>query len=300
MKKKSFKVCFTVLCSFILIGLSSCKKEAESIGNTLSPMSTLLEKMNKIKDTKGGGVVISTGQIYTKNPDNPQKRNVSSYGYQIHGFFDNLPFESIQVGDVKLIPYQTLLLPGEFSNQYIPQDDDRLAFKGLFGKKVNITYKAKNAALDVRSEYSVDAPAQLDVNVPDNTGGSGTTSSSNFYRSVPITWNAGNPNDKVYILFSFEPQLVTNERFRSYSAVSKFYEVPDNGSYTLGSSNFQGLPDGANVVIIVARGTTAIGAGITNGYGTSIQAISTAGISGQVGTGGGGGGGNGGPGIYVL
>jgi hypothetical protein len=279
---------FLVCCLFIIV--SSCKKEIGETESQLSPMNTLLQKMQLIEGTNGG-LTISTGKIYSRYNTNLKRT------FEITGGFQDLPFENIKVDGVNLVPL-VKLEPGVKSPQYVmdkPYDNSML--QNLFGKKISISYETKSNILSSRSESSINTPNLLEIDIPANSSG-GSNVPSNFYPNVPITWNAGYSGN-VYILMAFDPQSVSNAQFRSYSRITKFYEVPDNGSFTLTQSNFQDIPKGAYVTILVARGETAIGAGSSNGSGTSIRAISTASLSAQTG-GGGTGSGDGGPGIYVF
>lgn len=292
MKKNQFSL---LLSACLVISFCSCKKATSldnSIDDSLTPTLALLKKIQRIEGTQGG-VTISTGGFFSNYNPNAKRT------FQVDGSFSGLPFENIKIGEeVNLVPLEKLR-PGVSSNQYIPDDGyastDKLA--NLFGKKINISYTRKVSSLQSRFDQSIDTPDDLNGSV---SGGSG--SSSNFYRNVPVSWSAGNSNDKVYVLMMFMPSDISNERFQNYQKVTKFYEVPDNGSYTLTEGNFSGIPQGAYVLIVIARGTTALGAASVNGTATSITTMSTTTISGQVGSGGGGGtgGGGGGSGLYIL
>jgi hypothetical protein len=276
MKKNSL---FIIFLSILTLINTSCKKDTENTQSTLSPIETLMDKMQRIKGTQGG-LTISSGQTYSLyNPN-------IGVEYDITGGFQDLPFQSIKVGDVNLVPYETLK-KGIQSPQYVMDKSyDKSILKNLFGKKVSILYEDKVNTLNPRTVVAIETPSELGVGI----SGTGV---NNFYRNVPLTWNATNNGQNVYVLLAFEPQSVSNLQFRNYSRVSKFYEIPDNGSFTLTESNFQGIPQGAFVVIVIARGTTAIGAGVGTGINTSVQAVSTATLTGQIGTGGGGTGGDG-------
>jgi hypothetical protein len=276
MKKSSLFIMFLII---LAEATTSCKKDTESNQSTLSPLETLMDKMQRIKGTQGG-LTISSGQTYSRyNPN-------IGVQYDITGGFQNLPFQSIKVGDVNLVPYETLE-KGIQSPQYVMDKAyDKSILRNLFGKKISIQYQDKVSTLNSRNDVFIETPSELGVGISGN-------SANNFYRNVPLTWSAANNGQNIYILLAFEPQSVSNSQFRNYSRVSKFYEVPDNGAFTLTESNFQGIPQGALVVIVIARGTTAIGAGVGTGISTSVQAVSSATLTGQIGTGGGGTGGDG-------
>jgi hypothetical protein len=290
MKKSHF---YFILFIVSLFSVVSCNKTEQVIEESLPPMATLLKKIQRIEGAKGG-LTISTGNFFSFY--NPSAKRV----YQIDGGFADLPFEKIKIGnEVTLIPYEKID-PSVSSNQYWPDKEsfDDNKFKNLFGKQINIQYENKSTTLNSRVDIMIETPAELGAGVTGN-------SPNNFYRNVPITWAAGNSSDKVYVLMSFMPTDISNENFSSYPKVTKFYEVPDNGSFTLTESNFQNIPQGASVLIIVARGNTALGAASVNGGKTSVTSMSTTTISGQVGSSGGGGtgggtGGGDGPGIHIL
>jgi hypothetical protein len=266
------KIVYLLLACIIAL-TTSCKKDVTGVVNA-SVEDMLLEKISRIKDTKGG-VTISANQTYSTS----LKKMVTNY--QIDGSFDNNPFDRVEVGDIVLEPMQATRTD-IVTNQYIPNkvySQDQI--NSVFGRKVSIKYHKRGSLVDLREDMSIESPPQLGLGVP----GIGTST----FRSVPLTWVAGNSNDNVYVIIAFLPQSVSNEDYRTYSEVTRFISVPDNGSYTIPNSQFSGIPQGAQLVIGVARGNTALAAGMSTGTDrTAITAISSATLIGTIGGGGGG------------
>ena len=270
------------LFALVTMVTTSCKKDITIINGT-SVEAMLLEKISRIKDTKGGLTIWSSQTCIAST-----KKMV--VGYQIDGAFDNNPFEKVEIGDIVLEPMQATR-PDIITNQYIPKKEySQEQKKIVFGRKVSIKYRKPGTSVDLRNDMSIDTPSELNMGVP----GLGSTPS---FRNVPLTWVAGNPSDEVYIMIVFLPESVSNANYSNYARVTRFISVPDNGSYTIQNSQFAGIPSGAVIAIGVARGNTALAAGMATGTDrTSITAISSATLTATVGGGGGGTGGGGGGG----
>ena len=271
MKKAIIFLSFAFFSTLVL----SCKKDASAV-ITKSVEDLLIEQVSRIQNTKGG-IIIAARENYSKSSG---KMKVN---YQIEGSFDNEPFDSVSVQGIALEPIQKLY-PNTPSNQYIITKDYGLEnIKNLFGRKLTIGYHKRGLTASSRTEdVTIQTPSQLDLNVP------GLNNTSSSYRNIPITWIAGN-SGSVYVLISFQPESVSNAAFRTYSRIDRFISVPDNGSYTISNDKFLGIPEGAKLIIAVARGNTALAAGMATGTDrTSITAIATAMLVGVIGGGGGG------------
>jgi hypothetical protein len=271
-KMKSKIVYF--LFALVAMMTTSCKKDL-TIANGTSAEAMLLEKISRIKDTKGGLTIWSSQTCIAST-----KKMV--VGYQIDGSFDNNPFEKVEVGDIVLEPMQATR-SDITTNQYIPNKEySQEQKKSVFGRKVSIKYRKPGTTVDLRNDMSIDSPPELDMGVP----GLGSTPS---FRNVPLTWNAGNASDNVHIIIAFLPESFSNANYSNYAKVIRFISVPDNGSYSIPNSQFAGIPSGAVIAIGVARGNTALAAGMATGSDrTSITAISSATLIGTMGGGGGG------------
>ena len=257
---------------FLAILLSSCKKDIAPTAFG-SAEDLLLAKVSRLINTKGG-ITIAAHEDYSKS------RNKMITTYQIDGSFDDNPFDKVEVGDITLEPLQATR-PDILTNQYVvtkAYNQDQI--NSVFGRKVSIRYHKPGASVDLRSDMSIESPPPLGLDVP----GIGGTSS---FRNVPVTWVAGSSNNNVYILISFQPESISNPQFRNYSRVDRFISVPDNGSYTITNDKFSGIPQGAQFIVAVARGNTALAIGMANGTDrTGITAIATGSLVGTIGGGG--------------
>lgn len=267
-----------VIYLFIILAATmatSCKKDITVVANA-SVQDMLLEKINRIKDTKGGVNIISN-ETFSRST----KKMVASY--QIDGSFESNPFDNVEVDNILLTPLQGVQ-PDIVSSQYIPSKVySQEQNSGLFGRKVSVKYHKRGTSADLRTDISIETPPQLNLNIP----GLGTSSST--FRSVPLTWTPGNSADNVYIIIVFLPESVSNADYSTYARVTRFISVPDNGSYTIQNSQFDGIPQGAQLAIGVARGNTALAVGMATGTAadrTFITAISSATLIGTIGGGG--------------
>ncbi len=271
MKKQIFSIC----CLALLVLLGACNKEGQSI-SSLTGEAALIAKINRVKGAQGS-VTIRAHTTVSRYVGN-------STSYEIGGSFPDQPFEQIMVGALRLEAWQKFR-PDINTAQYICTDTTAIAneqAKQMFGTNVAVKYQRKDGS-GSKTEYRIEVPQQLDLDVPLNPTPTGGSSSN---RNVPLTWRRDANNSEVYILISFNPESVSNSSVRSSPPVDRFLTVPDNGSYTLNESQFAGIPTGAYFIIVVARGTTAVAAGGTTGY-SAINALSTGTIKGQIGGGGG-------------
>lgn len=288
------KKVFFFLATLLTLVSVGCKKDSPVI-SVLTAEESLLRKMIALKNAEGG-VTIASYLGYNKKTKN----------YQVDATFKaGQIYDDVKVGDVSLKPYK----PGNglVSNQYIPDENIApMQLSKLFGRKVSVSLDNQGVQLRDANSGSIDTPLEMDLLIDDGIGGGsgsgGSSSGSYVSRNVPLTWNADPSNSDVYILIMFEPERALNANYRTTGRVEKFYKVRDNGSFTIPSSDFNGIPNGAFADIVVARGTTAIIGGSTNGSGsTSIMSFSSATVVASPSGGNAGGGGScGGNCLYIL
>lgn len=257
--KKTFLFLATLLI-FLSVG---CKKES-SFFPALTAEEALRRKMLGHRNADGGVTIAS---------DFGYNRKGESHQFTA-GFKAGHIYEQVKVGDVKLIPFKPI---DGYSNQYVPDSNvTKQQLKNTFGKKINISLENQGAQPRSGTTASLDIPLEMTDLIIAN-GGSGAGSRSYVSRNVPLTWTADPNNDDVYILIMFEPESVFNANFRNSPRVDRFYRVNDNGAFTIPATGFDGIPDGAFVEIVVARGSTALIGGSTDGRNnTSIMAFTSA------------------------
>lgn len=263
-----------LLALVLLASMQACTKtEVDSAIKTSNSIEeTLFSKYLKVQNAKEGSIII--------NSNNRNFRN--KFTYEIKAGLQNPIYDEVDISGVSLIPY---LHNGASTNQYVLKNDiSDQSIADLFGKTLQINLKKGN--LNARSDNSIYNPFSFNLN-----GGP---------RNTALSWNADNNNGKVYILILFQPNRAINENFAAWGSVERYIETDDDGFYQLTSSDFNGVPPGGNVDVLVARGRTAIIGGQTNGQsGISVQAYSSSTVTGVYGGGGGGGTGSNGPTLYV-
>ena len=257
------KNCLVILFAFVLLTQACKKNDVGFVTQQLDIKSSFMQKYMRVKGATEGTVYINSTSYNFKN-------NVT---YEVRASFANPVYQDITVDDIVLRPYKTL--EGFTNNEYVTGDSiPKEKLKKLFGKTVQVSLNTGGVSL--RNSSSVYNPNEFNI-----TGGP---------RNTALSWNANSNNDAVYILIFFHPNKAINEDFSGYAPVSRYISTNDDGSHQLTEADFAGIPKGAGVDILIARGNTAVASGVTNGGGgTAIQAVSTAIISGTYGGSGGGG-----------
>ena len=257
------KNCLVILLAFVLLTQACKKNDVSSLTKQLDVKTSFMEKYMRVQNAKEGTVTISSTSYNFKN-------NVV---YEVRASFADPVYQDITVDDIVLKPYKTL--EGFSNNVYVVDDNTSQAnLKKLFGKTVQVSLNSSGVSL--RNSSSVYNPNEFNI-----TGGA---------RNTALSWNANGGGNDVYILIFFHPNKAINEDFSGYAPVSRYITTNDDGSHQLTEADFAGIPKGAGVDILIARGNTAVASGVTNGGGgTAIQAVSTAIISGTYGGSGGGG-----------
>lgn len=249
-----------------LIGVG-CKKDAESVMVAVLPAEVaLLQKIQEINNAAGSVFMASKFQF-----------NRKTTAYQVDASFKaGQIYDHVKVDGISLKPFNPGV--GYTSNQYIPDGTvSNQQFATLFGKKVDISLESPGS-VQPRNENagSITTSMEMDLGIL-SPSGTMVTPGSTIPRDVPLNWTPDPNNRNVYILVSFNPEYASNRNFRSSPRVDKFYQVRDNGSYTIPASAFAGIPNGAYFDILIARGTSALIGGNSNGSGgTSMSSFAMA------------------------
>jgi hypothetical protein len=241
------------LMSFFL--MTACTKEVRDTAlDVLSGEDTLLSKMNLI-DGATSSISLSS---HTEGLGHQKK------SYRLDGC----------LGAKHLETCDNITINGDIvMERYVPSPELGLSeeFAQLFGKKIQCNMNSKpNQVLETRTLMggSIATPNEIEVTMP---SGSPNVSNNTLSvpRNVPLRWNPDVNNRSVYILVFFNPQSVRNFRHRSARRKTAFHTVRDNGSFTIPASDFEGIPAGAYLEILVARGNTALVGATSNGMGST-------------------------------
>jgi hypothetical protein len=254
--------------------LTACTKEVRDTAvDVLSGEETLISKMKQIEgaqnyitlssDTRGLGHKKKSYQINASLSD------------QASDICSNITINNDIVME-RFVPRQGLGLSNQFiSNREVPISE----YAQLFGKKVQCNVNAKpNQVLETRglTGGSITTPDEIEVTMPSGSPVNGSNAIS-VPRNAPLRWNPDPNNRSVYILVLFDPQSVVNFRYSNARRKTAFHMVRDNGSFTIPASDFDGIPVGGHIEILIARGNTALLGGTSNGTGsTALTAYSMA------------------------
>lgn len=249
-----------ILLCFILASCSksSLKEPIESI----SAEKILLNYLAINRSAKNN-LVVSSSYIY----------NSKSHGYQVDATFTNEQrYDHLKLNDVRLEKFE---VPGVYqSHRYMADHVDKAKLARLFGKTVQLSFEGgmpKNGEVGAFTTYD-----EMLVTIPTGTNNTPATSGSVIPRNVPLHWTPNSNNGEVYIIISFDPNSIFNPNFAGSQPIERHYVVPDNGSHTISADKFDGIPNGANVEILVARGRTALIVGLSNSNETAFSNISRA------------------------
>ncbi len=234
---------------FCLTVFASCKQESTitlkdvASGNKLSMED--MATFTKLASTNYDGYI---GFTISNTANNTLNSNAVP---RIYGTFkDKASGSLIDAGVMEINSYKMVVNDQKVYDNFtdvLSSTENHKTARAFWGKQAHLSIGKKNGAENL---------TVLDANhaLPSELYGA-FSRSSNFSRTGNLTWNQDPNNQKGnYIFIDFRPNGLNNEAFVSYSPVNKVLNVPDNGYYQFSSSDFDGIPSGAFIIISCARG----------------------------------------------
>ncbi len=246
-----------IFMSFCIL-LASCNKDVAKETVEILGAEKILMNYLAVSQSADNKLVVASQYVY----------NTKSRGYQVDADIkEGQIYDHIKLDDVKLEKFEPTT-SGKSNLYTVPRNFDRMQLSKLFGKTVTATFETSNGSGGVTprngnsGEISSVGEMLVGVSTPSGTP---ATSGSTISRNMPLTWTPSPNNAEVYIIIEFDPNSFLNEDFSNSTPIERYYAVPDNGSHTVSADKFNGIPNGAKIKVMVARGRVALVGGITNG-----------------------------------
>jgi hypothetical protein len=241
--KKLFLVVFTSTFALIMT-ICSCSQD-KSVVNLIP--SNLIDYMNVTSKNYQGGITIGNS---CESFGNVNKNQGITY---LQGYVDG-KFENLKVGEISI---------QQDKDNYFNIGSSKSLY-ALFGQKVNVTLN-KSSFLREGSEFSTNIDLPIPVQVLSPIAVANSPEITTISKTQKINWVANTSSKRpINIIIDYTNQHPFNKSFQDFPKFKKLIETEDNGEYQLKPSDFEGIPTGACIQILVGRGDYVIP---TNGAG---------------------------------
>ncbi|MEO1413569.1 MAG: hypothetical protein AAFW73_27090, partial [Bacteroidota bacterium] len=76
---------------------------------------------------------------------------------------------------------------------------------------------------------------------------------------LELSWEPDPNNEQgVYIFFEFDPRAGNNQGFLEFEPVYNYFQVEDQGNFTIAANEFENIPNGAAVELYLVRGNYTV------------------------------------------